>query len=58
MILDILLCFSFQVNENGTLMNTLLHIKLLKIYVQAKTEMGKIVSDATGKASCHTAGKD
>lgn len=34
-------------------MNTLLCSKLLKMYLQAKTETGDTVSDTIGKASCH-----
>lgn len=29
-------------------MDTFLHMKLLKIYIQAKTEVGETVSDAPG----------
>lgn len=34
-------------------MNTLLRMKLLKMYVQDKTEVKETASDATRKVSCH-----
>lgn len=34
-------------------MNTLLHMKLLKIYVQAKPEVKETARDAIGKVLCY-----